>query len=173
MKSDEKLMVDYINGDLEAFNQLYTRYKNRVFGILTKKLQPEKVDDVFQAVFLKLHEKKHLYRPEYSFAPWFFTLIMNHIVDVYRKVDMSASPLMRTLEGHEPHAESIDYSIDIPSFEKLSDSDQTLLFKRFVTGHDYNEMAAELGQSTPSLRKRVSRLIQKIRKESKASGGLE
>lgn len=173
MKSDEKLMVEYINGDLEAFNLLYSRYKGRVFGVLTKKLRPEKVDDVFQAVFLKLHEKKHLYSPEYNFAPWFFTLIRNHIIDVYRKVDMDASPLMKNLEDHEPADSRIDYNIDIPSFEKLSGSDQSLLYKKFVTGHDYNEIAAELGKSTPSLRKRVSRLIQKLRNDGQANGGVE
>jgi RNA polymerase sigma-70 factor (ECF subfamily) len=165
MKSDEELMIDYINGDLDAFNHIYARYKNRVFGLLIKKLSTDKVDDVFQSVFLKLHEKKHLYKPEHSFSPWFFTLIRNHLIDIYRKPQLNSTGL----DGHEPHAPACSIPIEIPSFDKLPKSDQDLLYKKFVAGHDYNELSLELNQSSTNLRKKVSRILKKLRSNSTGS----
>lgn len=158
MKSDEQLMHEYINGDNEAFTQLYERYKNRVYGYLNGKVASENRDDIFQAVFLKLHKVKYLYKDDMPFAPWFFTVIKNHIIDSSRKQE----PVMEEIVK-EPESVKISYEVNIPSYSKLSKEDQSLLYDKFVEEYDYNELELKLHKSSSSLRKKVSRLLETLR----------
>lgn len=158
MKTDEQLMQQYIQGDSEAFSQLYNRYKSRVYGYLNGKVDPQKKDDMFQAIFLKLHKVKHLYKIDQPFAPWFFTVIKHHIIDESRKFEPVMQEHSKEIENVE-----INYKIDIPSFLKISKEDQNLLYKKFVEEYDYNELADELSKSSTSLRKKVSRLLKTLK----------
>ena len=78
MKTDEELMEEYKKGGEAAFNEIYLRYKKRVYGYLMKRVKAEQSDDLFQQVFSRLHEKRYLFKEGDPFAPWFFTLIKNY-----------------------------------------------------------------------------------------------
>lgn len=79
-------MLAYVEDDMEAFELLYHRHKDRILGFLLARLRDRsEAEDVFQAVFTKLHRKRHQYRPEIPFLPWLFTLARNTLIDHVRK----------------------------------------------------------------------------------------
>ena len=159
MKTDEQLMEIYLDGDLQAFEELYRRYKNRVYGFLAKKVDSSQQDDVFQLVFMKLHEKKHLFKSEYRFSPWFFTLIKNTIIDHYRKNRVKHEEL--TIDP--VYEDQDETSTEEISSLHLDENQQRLLYLKFVEGYGYKELEEEFKTSAATLRKRVSRLITNLR----------
>lgn len=160
MHSDEELMIIYRQGEAQAFEELYRRYRARVYGYLHKKVPGEEKDDVFQRIFLKLHQKRHLYKSEYPFAPWFFTLCRHVVIDYYRsrKEVLSAEQF----EEQSPEASEFETQ-ELPEME----ADQfKLLYAKFVEGKGYKELEAEFSASSSALRKRVSRLLATLRGEA-------
>jgi len=160
MRTDEELMLTYREGDGGAFEELYRRYRSRVYGYLQNKVPTGERDDVFQKIFLKLHHKRFLYNQEYQFAPWFFTLCRHVIIDHYRlkKVDLETLSEKLSLEEHE----SIDKELP-----PMSDEQFKLLYMKFVEGRGYKELEVEFNSSASSLRKRVSRLLASLRGDAK------
>lgn len=160
---DEKLMVRYRSGDEEAFSLLYQKFAPVVYGYLRKKLPPSEVEDVYQNVWRQLHEKRDLYTDQ-PFAPWFFAVIKNLMVDQYRslgKINRLKEKLTE-IDGKDTGA------IDIPALLALLPSDSQALVKRYyLEGESYAEMEAQTGLSQMTLRKRLSRAMAQLRKISR------
>ena len=155
--TDAELMSAYQRGDEKAFLEIYERYHERVFSYLQRRIKNDMVQDLYQDIFLKLHEKKHLYKKEYAFAPWFFTMIRHSTIDFFRRRRIVTEVLSENL-----HHVGAEETTDLESFG-LVEADQLLLYKKFVEGKAYQELAEEFSQSSASLRKKVSRLIKNIR----------
>lgn len=170
MKSDEVLMLDYCEGDSGCFDLLYRRYKTRVYAYITKRAPAHAVDDLFQQVFLKLHEKKHLYDSSYAFAPWFFTLCRHTIVDHLRKKSEQAGQFEsweEDLHGSKQalvdQGEADQNPMDLPPMEAQAFA---LLYQKFVEGKGYKELEEEFKAKPATLRKRVERLLHALRQEN-------
>ena len=142
-----------------AFEALYKRHKNRVYGYMSQKISADKIDDVFQLVFAKLHQKKHLYKKEYPFLPWFYTLIKNTLIDFCRKEKIIFEKLSSEPIAHE-HSNETELNLN------LKEEEYQLLYAKFVEGFGYKELEEEFNASASTLRKRVSRLIATIRKRN-------
>src|SRR6266481_6073957 len=83
--SDEELMALYQQGEEVAFNRLYLRYSDRVYGFLRKRLRdPQAANDVFQASFLKLHRSRDQFNPSFMFAPWLFAVVRTVLLDWHK-----------------------------------------------------------------------------------------
>lgn len=167
MRSDEDLMISIQQGSSEAFEALYRRFRSRVYGYLAKKVTGDDRDEVFQMVFLKLHEKSHLFRSDLPFTPWFFTLIRNTVIDFYRsqKIDYVAleGEALEAFESSGNETKGFNLREGRPSLAALNIEDQQLLYEKFVEGHGYKELEVQFGMKAATLRKRVSRLIKKLR----------
>ena len=133
-------MLAYVNGYYTAFEMLYQRHANNVFGYLSKKLKnKEMAEDVLQETFLRLHRFRAKYDSSLPFLPWLFTLCRNAMVDGIR----SQSSLREEL--HNDLATIVDTVIfpesqmttDIPAFNiselphGLSVNEQEVLNLRF------------------------------------------
>lgn len=84
--SDEALIQRYLRGDREAFPQLFNRYQHGILMLVRHYFRnPERAEEVFQEVFLKLIERIDYYDGSGSFKAWFFTLCRNHCIDRLRQ----------------------------------------------------------------------------------------
>lgn len=159
---DEKLMVSYQSGDEEAFSLLYQKFAPVVYGYLRKKLPPSEVEDVYQNVWRQLHEKRGYYIDQ-PFAPWFFAIIRNLMVDQYRLLG-KASRLKDKLTNKDRE----ESNVDIPALLALLPLDSQALVKRYyLEGESYAEIEAQTGLSQMTLRKRLSRAMAQLRKVSR------
>ena len=157
--SDEILMKAYKRGEEEAFNSLYGRYSSMVYAYARKRLNPTEVDDFYQSVWRHLHEKRENYGDQ-PFAPWFFVLIRNLLVDEYRskgrrKKLLDADPTFDTLESDRLQINDL--------LEKLPQETAILVRKYYLEGFDYEDLEKDTGMSQSSLRKRLSRALQGLR----------
>lgn len=167
MITDEELMEQYQQGHVDAFNVLYQRYSKKLYGYLAKRL-PGAQDELFQRVFLKLHENRLLYDPSQRFSPWFFTIARNTLVDYVRREQ--SKPAVTELDeerhgilGLEAVADDHKQTVLAQAITTLKPEDRSLLEKRYHQEASYNELASELGLSPVATRKRISRILNKIR----------
>lgn len=76
--TDEQLMAAYAGGSVEAFEDLFSRYRHRVYGYFARAFADgPRAADLFQETFLKLHRARHRYDPVRPFATWLFAIAAN------------------------------------------------------------------------------------------------
>lgn len=157
--TDEELMERYQEGDLSSFNELFVRYNKKVFSYVNKRVKGEDAFELYQEVFRKLHEYRMRYDSRYHFAPWFFTLIRNLLIDYYRK-----EKKVELLEFDEtymsPRDEEIIGDIDLGV---LDTSSQSLIAMRYFDNREFKDIALEMKITEVNVRKKISRAIKKLR----------
>lgn len=76
--TDEQLIFEFQQEDVEAFNEIVFRYKDRLVNFLFRYTgNRDDSEDLAQDTFLKLYRSKHLYREIAKFSTWFYTIAIN------------------------------------------------------------------------------------------------
>jgi RNA polymerase sigma-70 factor (ECF subfamily) len=77
--SDEQLMLALKQGEKLAFNELYVRYSDKLYGYLLKMLWFNEVraQDLLQDVFTKIITQPHLFDTNRNFKTWVYTIAAN------------------------------------------------------------------------------------------------
>ncbi|HXN83859.1 MAG TPA: sigma-70 family RNA polymerase sigma factor [Myxococcales bacterium] len=76
--SDEALMEAYARrGDLTAFEQLYDRWSDRLFGYIARAVDPATAEELFQTLWMRLHAARQSYGSGRAVAPWIFAIAAN------------------------------------------------------------------------------------------------
>jgi len=174
--TDEELMLSYAAGDMEAFEELYGRHKSRVFGFLMGKLRDRsEAEDTFQAIFTKLHQNRHHYRPEIPFLPWLFTISRNTLLDHVRK---KAARRKYVTDSEYPVESYAAPESGLGSMEEvlaelsgLSESQRRALELRFSQGLTFAEIAERMQTSADNSRQIISRAVRKLRSLIADKGG--
>lgn len=171
--TDEELMVLYQEGHEDAFNRLYRRYADRVYGYLRKRLNdPQAANDVFQASFLKLHRSKEQFNSTFTFAPWLFTVVRSVLLDWHKaqknKVLDSEfkDELFRTSEITEAVV-----SFPRTELSKIPETQRLAVEMRYFGDLSFEEIAARLDTSPGNVRQLVSRGIKNLKSLFDKAGG--
>lgn len=76
--TDEELILEFQKEDIDAFNEIVYRYKDRIINFLYRYTSSrEESEDIAQDAFLRLYKSKHLYREIGRFSTWFYTIAIN------------------------------------------------------------------------------------------------
>ena len=171
--SDEQLMKLYQNGDEEAFKLLYGRHSSKIYGFLKKRLNNnEKVAEVYQEVFIKIHKSKHLYNDSLPALAWIFTISRTVMIDELRKdkkvqtvdnYDLEKIP--KELEKPMPQLEQ---AMEI--LEHLPNQQKAAIEMRYLDDKTFEQIAESLKVSPTNARQLISRGIKRI-KELVSEGG--
>ncbi len=75
---DVRLMLRVREDDAEAFEQIVSRYQDRLLTVLQHLLgTPEQTEDLAQEVFLRVYRARKSYVPGAKFSTWLFTIANN------------------------------------------------------------------------------------------------
>src|SRR5262245_45614837 len=85
--ADEELLMEYrLAGSSEMFETLVKRYERELYNYLRRFLNNQVLaEDAFQATFMQVHLKCHLYDPERKVRPWLYTVATNQAIDIQRR----------------------------------------------------------------------------------------
>src|ERR1041385_5932954 len=84
MESD--LVRQAQKGDTAAFDELFSRFRNRVFGMIYNMVHNEQdAWDLAQDSFLKAWKSIARFRGQSSFYTWLYRIVMNVTIDALRK----------------------------------------------------------------------------------------
>jgi len=82
----------------EAFEVLFDRYRGPVYAHLARSGAPvDRLDDLFQTVFLKAFRSIRTFREEARFKTWLFTIATNVLTDEWRRAGRQGPSV--SLEG--------------------------------------------------------------------------
>jgi len=89
-QTDEELVACIINGQAEAFDELYKRYNKRLLYYFYRMLgnNQDLAQDFLQDIFFKLINKPGLYNPERKFSTWIFSVAHNMCKNEYRSKEV-------------------------------------------------------------------------------------
>jgi RNA polymerase sigma-70 factor (ECF subfamily) len=165
---DETLMARYADGDEEAFGTLFERYEPRAYVFFLKRTwSPERAQDLYQELFLRVHRARDRYDPQQPFTPWFFKIANRLLVDDYRRAFRSHEV---PLEDREPRTSAPGSEEVVADREyaalvlgALSPEERHVVLSAKVQGIGYPELAEHLGKSVEAVKKMASRAIQRLR----------
>jgi len=80
-KEDNTLIQNSLSGDRQAFEKLYQKYRNQIYGTLVQRLSDrDTVDDLMQNTFLRAYRSLHTFKGNAAFSTWLTQIALN----VYR-----------------------------------------------------------------------------------------
>ncbi len=159
---DEKLMELYKNGENMAFEVIYLRHKDRVYSYLDKRLSDKNIiEDVFQSIFVKFHNTRHLYSSEHLLLKWIYTICRSELLDWVKKNKAKFIQLSEDQLSVEPT--ELSDKIDLDSIKTLSEKEKKALKLRYYSEEDFIEISKALKTSEANSRKLVSRGIKKLK----------
>jgi RNA polymerase sigma-70 factor (ECF subfamily) len=152
----------YIQGENQAFEVIYSRYKDRVYSYLNKRLSDKNtVEDIFQSTFVKFHKSRKLYKPEFALIKWIYTICRSELLDSLKKNKVSLVELKEEhFTDNSSHSDS-DFSLD--NEKSLSIKEREALKLRYFSDEDFIEISKALETSEANSRKLVSRGLKKLR----------
>jgi RNA polymerase sigma-70 factor (ECF subfamily) len=85
-KSDQDLVAEVLEGEEDAFAQLYDRYRLKIYATAYRIVQnAAEAQDATQEIFLKLYRSLSEWNPRKSkFSTWMYRLAANHAIDCWR-----------------------------------------------------------------------------------------
>jgi RNA polymerase sigma-70 factor (ECF subfamily) len=85
--TDEDLLLEYrLTGSSAVFEALVKRYERELYNYLRRFLGSQVLaEDAFQATFLQVHLKCHLYDADRKVRPWLYTVATNQAIDIQRR----------------------------------------------------------------------------------------
>lgn len=115
--SDEQLLQSYREAsDPTVFAELVSRYQRELYNYLRRFLGDATLaEDVFQATFFQVHQKRDSFEEGRKFRPWLYTIATNQAIDAQRR-----NRRHRRLSLNQPHQagnESVGTLIDLVASE--------------------------------------------------------
>jgi RNA polymerase sigma-70 factor, ECF subfamily len=162
-------------GDTEAFDQLVSRFRTRVFGMIYNMVHNEQdAWDLAQDSFLKAWKSIARFRGQSSFYTWMYRIVMNVTIDALRKKQVKGSgaefndevqlkeiePASRTV----PHGDALPHErmehkeirgrIDA-AIAQLSPEHRAVILMKEIEDMQYHEIAESLGCSIGTVMSRL------------------
>jgi RNA polymerase sigma-70 factor (ECF subfamily) len=161
-------MARYAAGAPEAFDELFRRYEPRAYGFFLKRTgSPQRAEDLYQELFLRIHQARDRYDPARPFTPWFFQIANRLLIDDLRRAFRSHEVPIRDREPCTARRGSEEQMADREQLDQLlhtlSPEERYLVLSAKVEGIGHPELAKHLGKSVDAVKKKTSRAIQRLR----------
>ena len=111
--SDEKLILRFQEGDINAYNELVKRYKDRLLNFVFRYFNNrEQAEDVVQDTLIKLYTHASYYKNIAKFSTWIFTIAKNNALTELRKNKRKQTDSLWTDDGKVIDINSNDQTLD-------------------------------------------------------------
>src|SRR4029079_8646899 len=93
-----------MTGRSAVFETLVKRYERELYNYLRRFLNNQVLaEDAFQATFMQVHLKCHLYDSDRKVRPWLYTVATNQAIDIQRRNRRHRLPRHDPSNRVEPH----------------------------------------------------------------------
>ena len=111
--TDEKLIARFQNGDVNAYNELVNRYKDKLLNFVFRYFNNrEQAEDVVQETMIKLYTHASYYKNIAKFSTWIYTIAKNNALTELRKNKRKQTDSLWTNEGKPIDIEMKDESLE-------------------------------------------------------------
>ena len=119
--TDEKLIARFQDGDINAYNELVHRYKDRLLNFVFRYFNNrEQAEDVVQDTMIKLYTHASYYKNIAKFSTWIYTIAKNNALTELRKNKRKQTVSLWTNEGKPIDIEMKDESLEQTVYNKMA-----------------------------------------------------
>lgn len=174
-------------GDESAFRVLLRKYERSVFTICLRMVRNrEEAEDLAQESFVKVFSMLERYNPTFAFSSWLFKITSNLCIDSLRKrrikgvpmdepVQSDAGEYVRQYESDEDDPETAAIKKEragylMQAIDNLPPHYKLMVLLRHQEGLSYEEIAATVGVPLGTVKARIHRARQMLRKLLEETG---
>ena len=164
-ESDEQLMAAFARGRTDAFNELFARYRQVVFGFFCRRMADRsQAEELTQETFIALLKAQGRYETTALFRTYLYAVAYK-ILRAHRRKAAFRAFFSGSAEGREPAAESsLDTGIALrEAVARLDAIDREMVLLREFEELSYAEIAALLHVPVNTVRSRLFRARQALR----------
>lgn len=171
-QADNEFIEKLREGDVEAFDQVYKRYAEKLYAFSLKYLKSkEEAEELVQSVFLKVWENQKKLKKETSFKSYLFTIAYNEICNIFRRRKYQQNFLstidIEGTEASEETEEQIDFVFVKEQVDQivaqLPEKYRKVFMKSRKEGKSTKEISDELNLSKGTVDNYISESIKFIR----------
>lgn len=172
LTSDYDLVENLRHGDIDAFDQVFKKYGDRLFGFALGYLKSkEETEELVQNVFLKIWENRKNLKKESSLKSYLFTIAYHEMCQVFRKKQVHE----RFLNERFSYAdytinpdEQLEYKATLEQvsklIEKLPEKQRVIFEKSRNEGKSTKEIAEEMNLAPGTVDNQISATLKFLRK---------
>jgi RNA polymerase sigma-70 factor (ECF subfamily) len=158
--SDEQLMAAFAGGSKDAFGELFSRYKQPLYGFFRRRVaDPGLAEELAQETFLAVLRAASRYEPRALFRTYLYAIGFKILGAHRRKAAFRATFLVTAVEGREPALQNaMDAEVWLrQAVAKLGPVDREILLLREFEQLSYAEIGELLSLPVNTVRSRLFR----------------
>jgi RNA polymerase sigma-70 factor, ECF subfamily len=157
MTSDEALMLDFQRGSREAFEELFARYREPLYGFFCRRLESrERAEDLAQETFLAVIRATSRYKPRALVRSYLYGIALNLLAGERRKWFRNGVSI--AFESELTTKPVSDAALWVQrALERLDASEREILMLREYEQLSYSEIAQLLRVRVNTVRSRLFR----------------
>lgn len=159
LQGDEKLIAMARSGNAGAFETIVDRYQPRLLGFCRQMLgSTEDAEDVLQEVFVNAYRAMLADEREINLRPWLYRIARNRCLNHLRKPTADAQesmdmvPIVEAASTAEKVSNREEFRQLLSDVGKLPETQRTALLLREMDAMSYEEIAAAMETSVPSVK---------------------
>lgn len=178
---DITLIQRILSGDETAFANLLRKYQKQVHTRAYRKIGDFHIaEDITQETFLQVYQKLRTLEDPTRFLRWLYVIVDRLCIAWYRKnqlqtqgqeefdkseIETEAYSRFVAIQNAEISAEMQRYLVE-KLLERLEESNRTIITLHYFEGMTYREISNFLGVSEGTIKSRIRRARQRLKKEA-------
>jgi RNA polymerase sigma-70 factor (ECF subfamily) len=165
--TDEELMLDVSQGNLDAMAHIFERYNKRLYNFYFQMIRDKAIcEDMTQTVFYKVMRYRTSYKGG-QFVSWIFKIARNVFSDHYQKSKKTSNTEDLEIVANKNADNKVDINDDIAhlhnALNKLSKDDRELIVLNRFQDIKYDKIAEIVGSTEGAVKVKVHRIIKKLK----------
>lgn len=167
----KKHIDQLLHGDIDAYEIIVRHFERKIFTFCYFMLgNRQEAEDAAQEVFLKAYQNLAKYRHDSNdlFLSWLYKIAANHCKTLLkrRKRWYLLMPLFKNDDSEKSAEQTFSDKADVQlqMLEGLTPAEKEILALRVIEDRPFQEIAAILGISAATVRKRYERIKVKVKK---------
>ncbi|MGD9556163.1 MAG: RNA polymerase sigma-70 factor [Mangrovibacterium sp.] len=169
---DYNLIDDLCNGDLEAFDIIFKKYGDRLFGFaLTYLKSREETEELVQDVFLKLWVNRKNLKKQSSLKSYLFTIAYHNMCRLFREKQIHGKfreEIIAIGNRTVNLEEQLEYKSTLEQIDcligKLPEKQRVIFLKSRKEGKSSKEIADEMNLESSTVDNQISLAIKFLKK---------
>ena len=173
--TDEALMLQFRNGNAQAFEKLLLKYQDEVLNYVYRFLgNREAAEEATQEAFINIIKAAPRYEPRAKFKTWMYRIVHNYCIDCLRRAKIRKTTSLETSLTSEPNgptlfdtvsdkAENVEDQIAnqeihdrlMEALNQLNPDQREVFLLRENLGLAFHEIADLLNVSTNTVKSRM------------------